>query len=223
MWSAIVDFFKGLIGGKGAMQIGKDNQSLSGASSGDNSPVFAVGRDLNLTLHGDGASKPKTEKEELLDWLQRNSSSEPVSQVLPQIIRLAKLVGDKSVERWARMELFGYSQDAGMTEDDKVPEYRAVVGQYYDGYDRPLNLPSNLHFLNHYRFRYGVATLEEWAKKTEMQNIQDPGFIEIFERDLKVKVVRFCFSPLGLVEIVNNVRNHALYKIEELEKQCSAS
>ena len=105
------------------MQIGKDNQSLSGASSADNSPVFTAGRDLNLTVHGDGASKPQTEREELFDWLRKNGSREPVSHVLPQIIRLAKLVGDKSVERWARMELFGYSQAGGMTEDDVVPEY----------------------------------------------------------------------------------------------------
>jgi hypothetical protein len=213
MWAAILDSFKGLFSSKGAMEIVKDNTAVT---AGDGATVYTAGRDV--IVHSDGASEPKSEKEELIEWLRNNGFKEPVSHILPQLIRLAQRVGNKEIEHWAQMELFGYNRDGGMTESDVVPEYRAVVGQYYDAYGRALQLPPRWHFLNSNLFRYGVAMLEEWSKKTEMGNIHDPDFIEILEKDLNVKVVRYCFSPLGLVEIVNLIRNHALKKFGELEK-----
>jgi hypothetical protein len=205
MLSVIWNWLKGLFAGKGYVQIGKGHQSLSGSTSGANSPVISAGRDLHLTLHGDAATPPRTEKDELVDWIRKNGFREPVSQILPQVIRLAQIIGNADVEHWARLELFGYNRDGGMREDEKVPEYRRIVGQHHDSFNRPLQVPAKLHFVNYYGLRYGAATLEEWSKKTEMQNIADPGTIELIRDNLGVIVSRFCFSPLALVEVVSAI------------------
>ncbi len=48
MLQAVVDFVKGLFGAKGATQIGKGNQSVSGGSStGANSPVLMANGDVH--------------------------------------------------------------------------------------------------------------------------------------------------------------------------------
>jgi hypothetical protein len=105
-----------------------------------------------------------------------------------------------------------------MQQNETVPEYRELAGQYYDEHNRPLRAAANLHFVNCYRLRYGVATLEEFARKAEMQNIVDPGMIELIQEELKVRVVRFCLSPLAVSDVVNTIRNHTLDKVRELEK-----
>lgn len=50
MWQAVVDFVKGLFGGKGALQVGKGNQSVTGATSGHNSPIMAAQRDIHVNM-----------------------------------------------------------------------------------------------------------------------------------------------------------------------------
>jgi AbiTii len=216
MLSAFVDWVKGLFGSKGAMQIGKDNNAVSGSNSGDGSTVITAGRDV--VVHGDLAA-PKTEREEIVEWLRKNGFKELASHVLQQLLRLAQIVGNAEVEHWVRLELFGYGPEGGMKKGvDIVPEYRAVMGQYYDDYGRALRLPSHYHFVNSYRFRYGVAMLEEWSKKTEMQSIADSTFTELIEEEFKVKVTQFSFNPVGIVEIVSAIRNRAMDKFRELEK-----
>ncbi len=43
MWTAIVDFVKGLFGGgHGGIQVGKDNKNIS-VQAGDKSPIIAAG------------------------------------------------------------------------------------------------------------------------------------------------------------------------------------
>jgi hypothetical protein len=49
MLQAVVDFVKGLFGGKGTTQIGKGNQSVSGGSTtGANSPVLMANGDVHF-------------------------------------------------------------------------------------------------------------------------------------------------------------------------------
>lgn len=219
MWAALIGWIKSLFGGKGAMQIGKGNQATTASSTGDNSPVITAGRDVHFTMHGNGSAAPKNQRDEILDWIHKNGPKEPPSQVLPQVLRLARIVGNHDIERWARLELIGYTHDGGMRKEEVVPEYRTVTGQYYDDYDRPLRVPAKLHFVNQYRFRYGVATLEEFAKKTEMQNIADPDMLELILTEFKVRVSRFCFSPLAVADVVHSIRNLMLDKVHTLEME----
>jgi hypothetical protein len=134
-------------------RVGKDNQAISGSSTGANSSVLLAGRDLNLTMHSQGADPPKSEKEELIDWFKTNGFREPLSHVLSQLIRLSQIVGNTEVEHWARMELFGYNEEGAMAQQDVVPKYRTVVGQYMDEYNRNLRMPQGLEELNGYRNR----------------------------------------------------------------------
>ena len=104
-----------------------------------------------------------------------------------------------------------------MTEQDTVPEYREVTGRYMDSYNRMLQVPSNLDFVNGYRFRYGVRQLEELAKKEKMQNIRDEDCIELLRRELNVDVYRFCFSPTEIVGVLDCIRNHLMEKVNSIE------
>ena len=50
MWGQVIDFFKKLLGGEGTSQIGKDQQAVSGTTSGVNSPVITAGGDVNYNV-----------------------------------------------------------------------------------------------------------------------------------------------------------------------------
>ncbi len=114
------------------------------------------------------------------------------------------------------MELYGYSEEGGMTEQDTVPEYRAVSGRYMDQYNRMLQIDDpELGFVNTYRFRYSVRILEDLAQKTDMQNIRDDDIIQILRKHLKVDVFRFCFSPVEINGILDNIRNRLMEKIRQ--------
>ena len=160
------------------------------------------------------ASKP----EELIRWIQDQGTEKPLSQVLPRALQLAQLLGHQDLEHWVRLELYGYTQEGGMTGKDLVPEYREVTGRYMDEHNRMLQIQDpNLHFVNGYRFRFGVRQLEELAKKEEMQNIRDEDLIELLRQELHVDVFRFCFSPTEIVGILDRIRNRLIEKINRIE------
>jgi len=161
-----------------------------------------------------GETKQVSKTEELIHWIQDHGLERPLSEVLPRALQLSKLLGHQDLERWVRLELLGYNQEGGMTEQDIVPEYREITGRYMDSYNRMLQIPSDL---NGYRFRYGVRQLEELAKKEKMQNIRDEGFIELLRRELNVDVFRFCFSPTEIVGVLDRIRNRLLEKVNSIE------
>ena len=123
----------------------------------------------------------KSPKEEILEWLHQSAFREPLSQVLQRILRLCQIVGNPAVEHWARLELQGYFNEAGLTEADVVPEYRTIAGQYFDHYGRVLRVPTALHFVTCDCLRFGVGTLEQIAEQTEMQNISNPAMIDFMQ------------------------------------------
>ena len=112
--------------------------------------------------------KSLSKPEVLIQWIQSQGLKKPLSQVLPKTLQLSQLLDLQDLEHWSRMELYGYNQEGGMTEQDIVPEYREVNGRYMDIYDRMLQVPSNIDFVNGYRFRYGVRQLEELAQKEKI-------------------------------------------------------
>ena len=96
-----------------------------------------------------------------------------------------------------------------MTDADVVPEYRAVTGRWMDRFDRMLDLSHypDMSIVNEYRFRFGVAKLEELAAKQEMQNIADDQLIGLFREHMGVEVIRFCFSPIEVRGVLDTIRN----------------
>jgi hypothetical protein len=217
MWTAVWEWLKKLFTGKGSTQIGRGNLAVSASSTGANSPVVSAGRDVHVTING-GAQSTAAQIGEQYEALRKSLCREPLSHVLPEIRRLAEIAGNHEIEHWARLELFGYFPEGGQTQHDKVPEYRTVVGQYFDEFNRVLRVPPKLHFVNQYRLRYGVATLEQLASRREMQNIADPGMIELFQQDFDVHLSRFCFNPIAVADVRNGIRNVAMDKLRELER-----
>jgi len=69
-----------------------------------------------------------SEPEELIRWIRNHGTEKPLSQVLPRALQLAQAIRNQDLEHWVRMELYGYTQEGGMTEGDVVPEYREVTG-----------------------------------------------------------------------------------------------
>jgi hypothetical protein len=181
--------------------------------------VITVGSDIirRLTKQKNEKSKPST-AEELVSWIQNEGLEKPLSQVLPRVLKLAKLINDNKLEHWVRMEINGYDKKVGMTEQDVVPEYREISGKYMDQYNRMLKISNpNLAFVNTYRFRLGVRQLEELSSKSEMQNIRDETFIDLLKENLKVDVIRFCFSPVEVAGVLDRIRNELMEKLDATE------
>lgn len=151
-------------------------------------------------------------------WLEGNVHTAKLTDSLPRALQFSKRIGDKSLESWIRLELYGYDKEGGMTDDDEVPEYRAVTGRWIDNHDRVLDLSDypDLSIINMYRFRFGVAKLEELATRQEMQNIADDQFIQLLREHMHVHVIRFCFSPVELRGVLHSIRN----RLAELVLDC---
>jgi hypothetical protein len=214
MWHVVVGLVKKLFGGGGATQLGVGNQAITVPGAG--SSVIAAGRDIHVAVSGHGIVGQKTEEQELREWLRQHAYDRPLTQLLPRVRRLAQIMKNTEVQRWANMELLGYSRENGMRDGDVVPKYRTVVGLYRDHYDRILQLDADMSFVNEYRFRTDVAMLEEFAGQEDFQNISDPAFLEKIRRDLRVDVSRFCFSPIAVRGVVNAIRSQAIEKLQTL-------
>ena len=116
-----------------------------------------------------------------------------------------------------RLELYGYSREGGMTEEDVVPEYRAVAGRWIDRFGHILDLSDypDLAVVNEYRFRFGAAQLEELAARQDMQNITDDACISAL-RAVGIEVVRFCFSPIEVRGVLDVIRNKLAEKVSDV-------
>lgn len=181
--------------------------------------VVLVGSEIyrRVQTGSEGGPKPLSKQEELIRLIQVWGLEEPLSKVLPLALQLSQILGSLDLEHWVRLELFGYTQEGGMTEQDTVPEYREITGFYMDRHNQMLHVPPDLDFVNGYRFRYGVRQLEELAKKEKMQNIRDEGRIELLRRELDVDVYRFCFSPTEIVGVLDRIRNHLIEKVNNIQ------
>ena len=102
-----------------------------------------------------------------------------------------------------------------MTESDNVPEYRSVVGRWADIYDNFLDVSNQpeLSIVNEFRLRFGIPMLEELSAKKEFQNIKDDATINILRQHLSVEVVRFCFNPLEVRSMLQNIKSRLAEKI----------
>jgi hypothetical protein len=168
--------------------------------------------------------RPRSQLDELIRWILEHGIERPLSQVLPRALQLAQLAGDRDLEHWVRMEMYGYTPDGGMTEQDTVPEYREITGRYLDQYGRMLSIDdARLAFVNTYRFRHGVRQLEELANRAEMQNLRDEQFIGLIRETLHVDVHRFSFSPVEVTGVLDRVRNLLLEKVNSTAVQLGES
>jgi len=142
-------------------------------------------------------------------WLDDNVHSSKLSESLPRMLRYAINSRIYNLERWVRLELYGYNEHGGMKESDVVPKYRAVAGRWLDKFGLIVDLSHypDLAEVNEYRFRSEVALLEELAARTEMQNIADDYMTSLFRQHMGIEVVRFCFNPIAVRGTLDVIRN----------------
>ena len=141
---------------------------------------------------------------DLYQKLLDESTHEPLSKVLPRVLRFANTIGDKSLAQWIRLELDGYtSRNPAMSDETTVPEYRAVVGQHMNVFDQVLYIEDpELTFVNEDRLRWGVGELERLVDSKQTIDIQNPAMNTLIREHLNVEVYRFRFSSTEVVGVL---------------------
>jgi hypothetical protein len=63
--------------------------------------------------------------------LKANSKKIESSEILPYLVELARDLGDNDLEKWARLEMYGYTKDnPAFDKDTEIPSYRVLEGVY---------------------------------------------------------------------------------------------
>ena len=132
--------------------------------------------------------------------LIKKLDSEPLSKVLPIVLRIAQAINNADLEKWLKLELNGYfNTNPVMSHDVEVPEYRTITGEHYDDIGRRLEVgQSSLNFVNTTRIRYSTVELENMLEKGGNFSIRDPFMCEMIKDMLKVEVTQFFFIPVRL-------------------------
>lgn len=161
---------------------------------------------------------PKETEDSLLAWLRENVSAKPLSESLPKAVRLARMLGDAEFEKWARLELYGYTGENGMTETDVVPEYRTVPGLYYDIHRRPLIVQDpDVARINGHRFRFSARELEQYAQKKGTLYAIDEGMLNLVREHLEFPAVRFGFNPTAVLGVLEAIRSRLHERLRNIE------
>jgi hypothetical protein len=167
---------------------------------------------------GSGSTTVVTPKQHLGRHILDRIHTSPLSELLGDGIELAKLSSNDELERWCRMELYGYGPLGGMRNSDSVPEYRGVSGRWIDGSNQPLDLSEydDLAVVNNFRFRSNIRELEELGSRTGMQNVLDDHCRQLLRKHIGFEAVRFCFSPVAIVGMLDTIRNLLAEKVKDV-------
>jgi len=149
------------------------------------------------------------------DILGSLKSTKKLSEILPSVLILAKRLGNEELEKWTQLEMSSYfNSNQALTKDTIVPEYRIVVGQYYDMFKRPLIIDDpDLSFINRVRMRNSAAELEKLATSGKLLSIKDPSYTKLINEKLHVDVHAFYFPSTSIDGILQNIRNILINKL----------
>jgi AbiTii len=96
-------------------------------------------------------------KESILNSIHQRD----LSDTLLTVIGFAKKTKNIELERWAKLELHGWTEENGMFTTEFIPEYRSVPILHYDQYGRHLTITQkDLNFINETRIRSGIREIE---------------------------------------------------------------
>jgi hypothetical protein len=179
---------------------------------------------VRRTRDKDSHSPKRSRTSRLLHWIEENGAEKPLSTVLPKALDLAQQIQDRELEHWVRLESYGYYLENGMRAAEIVPEYRTVGGRYVDQFNNVFQpTDPEFSFLNTYRIRSGIGQLEELARRDDMQNIRDDDMISLFRQHLRWEPVRFCFSPVEVVEVLSQIRNRLLERLMIIARRAESA
>lgn len=135
------------------------------------------------------------------------ANTEPLSQVMPKALWLARELNLPDFEKWLRLETGGYFHfNAALTEDDRVPDYRSIVVQHTK-FGTPYVFTPELNYVNNYWLRDGVGALENLATgEGQMLSIQDPALNDFFRKKLELEVSDSRFSREAVRSVLISIR-----------------
>lgn len=165
----------------------------------------------------------KAEIEELISKL---SSDYKIGNLFPKAILIAKRVNQKMLEKWLKLELYGYfDTNPEMTKEDEVPKYRTVAGLYYDMYGRPLIIDDPKYsFINEGILRNGISELENLSEsKTNFIKLINPSASYLIKEHFEVDIHYFSIPVSALKNILDRIRIEILERMLSLEIEESRS
>jgi hypothetical protein len=158
------------------------------------------------------------------DQVMRDAEERSLDRSLPIVLRIARAIGDEELATWLRLKLMGYlAENPAMGNDTVVPEYRTVLGQWYDDYGRPLVLDdANLTFINEFRLRQGAAELQGLATATGSLSVRPMEFSQLIRRELNVEVSVFQFRSASVSQVLANIKLHLLDQLMNRREKIAA-
>ncbi|MGV3615029.1 MAG: hypothetical protein ACO1SV_06815 [Fimbriimonas sp.] len=165
------------------------------------------------------SSKADQRKDDLLT-IRRAAETEELSKVMPQVLSFAKRWRRDDLAHWATLEIAGYTPDAGMRTEDKVPDYRIATGQWQDHWRRPLvpQTEAQAEVLNSFPVREGVKELEAFSySTTDLMGIVHPGASAKIKEIFHVDVHTFMVHPINVKGLLERIRADLLRRLAEEE------
>ena len=145
-------------------------------------------------------------------------SGEKLSAIAMSAIVVAKRLKNADLESWLKLELNGYLNTNPDFHGETIPEYRTVVGNYFDGLKQRIEIENPaLAFVNENRLRNGIEELEQFALREKSSQLHDPARFKLIEDSLKVTVRTFVFQHTEVLAILNQLKTQLLTKLLDLE------
>ncbi|MEI6141165.1 MAG: TIGR02391 family protein [Mariniphaga sp.] len=150
--------------------------------------------------------------------LKYQSKSEKISVILLEMIDLAEEINNLEVKKWASLELNGYLEsNPSYIITDTLPEYRTVIGEFYDYYDRPLIINEDkLKFFNTIKLAQGVVELEFAAVENKILTVKSTAAFEIL-RGFDIIVNEFRFHSSAINSVLFKIRTVFSDKLNQLK------
>jgi hypothetical protein len=149
---------------------------------------------------------------------------QPLSHSLPTALRVSTTIADEKWSSWIKLELMGYFADnPELKPETIVPEYRRIVGLWYDYYGRPLLINDpRIEIINELRLRHGVTELESIAGTTGPVAFRAVDHSEIIRKELGVEVHVFQCPPGSVKQILTNIKVQLLDRIAQQQEKIKA-
>lgn len=147
-------------------------------------------------------------------------ASAPLTEILSQLLLLAKDLKDRQLEDWTQLELHGYfAANPAMTSGTVVPEYRAVTGLWHNEFGQPLIIKDTelSRTLNGYRLRNGAAELEEISRASTIHTVLDQAFPPLIRQHLSVDVNQFRFYSREVAGVITAIRSQVIDWLDRIK------
>lgn len=154
------------------------------------------------------------------DRLVRAAREEPLSNVFPAVLSVAKQVGLQPLSDWVSLEMRGYYHDnPAATENTKRPKYREVRGRYVDQQKREINIQGQelRQKLNAVRLPHAVSTLERLADSDAGHLLDNPRG-DLVQEYYGVRPAGFYISAASVQDALSSIQHELIERLEQHRK-----